>query len=311
MPRRTQGALDGAAAAVGLLGQQRWLPRQSQGAHSAARLPRRRRQAAALLGQGAPLDELVTAMNRAAESPAGRRCSPIFNWREVPIGGDGVIALLPCKADRAARMLPLGAETVAVDMAGCEAGGATFAVAHAAPAMRRRPKPGWAPGARPRARSLPAAAITETPAALPRSAARPPRCGSTPAAPAPATPTGHMLWFAQQRAGTLALYQATVLGQPSSPEAARHLLRGPASCHERAFSRAAEGWRLSSWPLPSPTSSRRWCAPSPPRCRPRLTDGIRAPLARSRAAGRRLLPRFRAHAVAAGQTGSTATAPSA
>ena len=58
-------------------------------------------------------------------------CSPTFNWREVPIGSEGVIVLLPCKPDRATRALPLGVEAVTVDMAGCEAGGATFAVAHA------------------------------------------------------------------------------------------------------------------------------------------------------------------------------------
>ena len=58
-------------------------------------------------------------------------CSPTFNWREVPVADAGLIALLPCKADRANRALPLGAESVQVDMAGCEAGGATFAIAHA------------------------------------------------------------------------------------------------------------------------------------------------------------------------------------
>src|SRR5689334_7855840 len=58
-------------------------------------------------------------------------CSPTFNWREVPIADAGLVALLPCKPDRAERALPLGAESVRVDMAGCEAGGATFAVAHA------------------------------------------------------------------------------------------------------------------------------------------------------------------------------------
>ncbi|MFS2166326.1 hypothetical protein ACCD09_21600, partial [Variovorax sp. Varisp62] len=58
-------------------------------------------------------------------------CSPTFNWREVPVAESGLIVLLPCKADRANRALPLGAESVQVDMTGCNAGGATFAIAHA------------------------------------------------------------------------------------------------------------------------------------------------------------------------------------
>src|ERR1700761_8045790 len=58
-------------------------------------------------------------------------CSPTFNWREVPVGDDGVVALLPCKPDRASRRIPLGSEAVPVEMVGCAAGGATFAVARA------------------------------------------------------------------------------------------------------------------------------------------------------------------------------------
>ena len=38
-----------------------------------------------------------------------RACTPTFNWRETPVGDDGMIALLPCKPDRATRALPLGA----------------------------------------------------------------------------------------------------------------------------------------------------------------------------------------------------------
>lgn len=39
-------------------------------------------------------------------------CSPAFNWREVPVAGAGLVAMLPCKVDRATRALPLGAESV-------------------------------------------------------------------------------------------------------------------------------------------------------------------------------------------------------
>ncbi|MFT4268410.1 MAG: hypothetical protein QM586_14520, partial [Xenophilus sp.] len=55
-------------------------------------------------------------------------CDPAFNWREVPLD-DVLTALLPCKPDRASRTLPLGEAQVTLAMVGCEAGGATFAVA--------------------------------------------------------------------------------------------------------------------------------------------------------------------------------------
>ena len=144
-------------------------------------------------------------------------CSPVFNWREVPIADDGLIALLPCKADRATRMLPLGAESVAVDVTGCEAGGATIAVAHSAAGDAAQAE-AWMGAWRAATRAqLAAAAITEMPGVLLRSAASPAptRLETQAGASAPT----HVLWFAQQRAGKMALYQATVLGQPSSPEA--------------------------------------------------------------------------------------------
>ena len=58
-------------------------------------------------------------------------CSPTFNWRDVPLAPAELTALLPCKPDRASRSVPLGGETLQIEMAGCEAGNATFAVAHA------------------------------------------------------------------------------------------------------------------------------------------------------------------------------------
>ncbi|MFZ3118274.1 MAG: hypothetical protein WA159_08145, partial [Variovorax sp.] len=39
-------------------------------------------------------------------------CSPTFNWREVPVGDAGLVAMLPCKPDRATRAMPLGAASV-------------------------------------------------------------------------------------------------------------------------------------------------------------------------------------------------------
>jgi hypothetical protein len=55
-------------------------------------------------------------------------CSPALNWREVPL--QSVVAMLPCKPDQAERTLPLGAAEVTMRMAGCEAGGALYAISH-------------------------------------------------------------------------------------------------------------------------------------------------------------------------------------
>lgn len=152
-------------------------------------------------------------------------CSPTFNWREVPVGDDGVIALLPCKPDRATRNLPLGAESVAVDMAGCEAGGATFAVAHATAGSAAQAE-SWMRAWRAATRiQLDGAALTETAAVLPRAAASPAvaRLDAQGADPAKAA---HVLWFARQRVDGMALYQATVLGTPSSAEALATFFEG-------------------------------------------------------------------------------------
>jgi hypothetical protein len=157
-------------------------------------------------------------------------CSPTFNWREVPIAESGLVALLPCKPDRANRALPLGAESVQVDMTGCEAGGATFAIAHAAansPVQAEAWLNAWRAATR---RQLAEAQVTEAPATLQRATAvpaplrldaQPPQQQQQGAAPV------QVLWFAQsQKDGTVALYQATVLGKPSSPEAARTFFEG-------------------------------------------------------------------------------------
>lgn len=54
-------------------------------------------------------------------------CSPALNWRDTPIPGASVAALLPCEPDHARRSVPLGGVPTDLTMAGCEAGGATFA----------------------------------------------------------------------------------------------------------------------------------------------------------------------------------------
>lgn len=53
-------------------------------------------------------------------------CTPALNWREVSL--NGMVALLPCKPDRAERVLPLGAMEVPLQMSGCEASGVLYAI---------------------------------------------------------------------------------------------------------------------------------------------------------------------------------------
>lgn len=56
-------------------------------------------------------------------------CSPDLNWRQVRTDAASVSLLLPCKPDRARKTVPLGAQASTLSMVGCEAGGATFALA--------------------------------------------------------------------------------------------------------------------------------------------------------------------------------------
>ncbi|MES2976754.1 MAG: hypothetical protein V4757_24310 [Pseudomonadota bacterium] len=58
-------------------------------------------------------------------------CDPTYNWREVRADTSGLVAMLPCKPDRAARPVTLAGQSMELKLAGCEAGGATFAVSHA------------------------------------------------------------------------------------------------------------------------------------------------------------------------------------
>jgi hypothetical protein len=56
-------------------------------------------------------------------------CSPTLNWREVRPEGTRLALLLPCKPDKAEKTVPLGGPATPLSMLGCDAGGATFAVA--------------------------------------------------------------------------------------------------------------------------------------------------------------------------------------
>ena len=56
-------------------------------------------------------------------------CSPKLNWRDVAPGNSGLTLLLPCKPDQGEKIVPLGGRPTKMTMMGCDAGGATFAVA--------------------------------------------------------------------------------------------------------------------------------------------------------------------------------------
>lgn len=58
-------------------------------------------------------------------------CSPALNWREVRMDETPLRVLLPCKPDRAEREVDMGGRRMALQMLGCDADGATFAVSHA------------------------------------------------------------------------------------------------------------------------------------------------------------------------------------
>ncbi len=56
-------------------------------------------------------------------------CNPTFNWREVRPDETRLGLLLPCKPDKAEKVVPLGGRPTPLRLLGCDAGGATFAVA--------------------------------------------------------------------------------------------------------------------------------------------------------------------------------------
>ena len=55
-------------------------------------------------------------------------CNPTFNWREVRVAPTGLVAMFPCKPDKAARNVTMGGAEVSLQALGCDAGGSTFAL---------------------------------------------------------------------------------------------------------------------------------------------------------------------------------------
>ncbi|MDM0038864.1 hypothetical protein QTH89_20700 [Variovorax sp. J22G21] len=152
-------------------------------------------------------------------------CSPTFNWRDVAATNAELKALMPCKPDRAERRIPLGSETVSVQMAGCEAGGATFAVAHARAdnvAQAEAWLAAWRAGTRAQWQAATGGQIQEGPVSVVRAAASPApwQIEARGAGPDGKPTEARVRWFAHaQRDGSVAIYQATVLGKPSAADA--------------------------------------------------------------------------------------------
>ncbi len=74
----------------------------------------------------------ATALARLAIFTAAlSACSPIYNWRETPMDGTELVAMLPCKPDKGSRKVPLAGREVDMHMTGCDTGGTTFAIARA------------------------------------------------------------------------------------------------------------------------------------------------------------------------------------
>jgi hypothetical protein len=69
------------------------------------------------LPRGLPIAMLLVAMTA---------CTPSLNWRGVQLGR--LDTLLPCKPDTATRQVELAGQSLVMDMVGCEAGGALFAI---------------------------------------------------------------------------------------------------------------------------------------------------------------------------------------
>ena len=78
-------------------------------------------------GATRPLPRPVAALLIATAMLAA--CSPTLNWREVRPEGTRLALLLPCKPDKAQKNVPLGGPATPLSMLGCDADGATFAVA--------------------------------------------------------------------------------------------------------------------------------------------------------------------------------------
>jgi hypothetical protein len=56
-------------------------------------------------------------------------CNPTFNWRDVRPDAAPLALLMPCKPDKAQKIVPMAGQPTDVSLLSCDAGGVTFALA--------------------------------------------------------------------------------------------------------------------------------------------------------------------------------------
>lgn len=158
-------------------------------------------------------------------------CSPALNWRTVPLPEADLTVTLPCKPDQASRTVELAGAPVELNMVGCDADGATFAVSHAAladPAQVGAALTHWRAAALARLGAGAAANAKDMPYA-PRGALSLPQSVRTVAqgqAPDGRAVTAQAVWFARAAGSEVRLYHAVVYSPKPRPDVADQFFAG-------------------------------------------------------------------------------------
>lgn len=97
-------------------------------------------------------------------------CAPTFNWRDASVGSTALMALFPCKPKTVTRTVLIAQMPRELAMRSCDAGGVTFAVAHAVlsdPAQAPSALADWRASTLAGLRADPASVSSEPPKGLP------------------------------------------------------------------------------------------------------------------------------------------------
>ena len=140
-------------------------------------------------------------------------CQPALNWREARSDAHPLVALLPCKPDKGTREVPMGGSPVPLDMLGCDAAGATFALSHvrlADPAQAGPVLAGWRAAVLSNMRA--AGAAQETPFTLSGALALPQsvRIGALGQRADGQAVAAEAVWFARAGPGGVDVFHAVV-----------------------------------------------------------------------------------------------------
>lgn len=151
-------------------------------------------------------------------------CSPALNWRELRFDGAGLHGNLPCKPERATRSVRLGGQVLDMALAGCEAGGAMWALSFAPWPLGQPVGEGLAQWQRATLDGLAGEPLGAAQAFVPRGALELPqsqRLHVRGAEPGGAALDVQLAWFARASAQGMHLYQAAVYARQPMPEAAQ------------------------------------------------------------------------------------------